>query len=178
MVKYEHHNLSKHLVYPCSVKCRTSIIWKILSCSNLSNLKNEHPNYYFQWIDDLIRTHRLKYKKKIWSSKSFQKVLLDSNVTISYYHCPLFIKGHYMKMHSIHIHWLWTMIGFLKLFYNSIMLWQFKNYLWNSCNVIISYNQLYCWVLCHLNHFYLVIWIIGNPKILQKLWCHNILWTM
>jgi len=53
-----------------------------------------------------------------------------------------------------------------------------KKYPWNSYNVIILlYN------IVMLNHFsfywlYLITWLITNPKILQKLSCDNILWTV
>jgi hypothetical protein len=77
------------------------------------NLKYEFLNYNFHSIKDLIRkNHNSKYIKKFGHqnpSKFFfwyqcYYIILPLN--------PLLIKNHYMKVHGVHIHSLWIIIGF------------------------------------------------------------------
>jgi hypothetical protein len=55
---------------------------------------------------------------------------------------PLFSKNHCMKIHEVHIHWLWIIVGFWIFLKKSIMLWQFKNYSKNLYIVIVIYITL------------------------------------
>jgi hypothetical protein len=126
------------------------------------NLKYELPNYYFHKRKDLMgKNHNSKYIKKFDHrnppKNSSIISMLPQHIIIEYFN----YYKHYLKVHEVHIHWLWTITYFWVFFKKSIMLWQFKKYSKYSCNVLYYiYNYS---VECFIN---LITWPITNFKIL------------
>jgi hypothetical protein len=107
------------------------------------NLKNELLKYYFCEIKDfIIKNHIWRYIENFGHQNPSKKPsllsMLPHHITIDL----LFIKKHYVKVHGVHIHWLWIVTSFWVLLWKSIMLWLLRNYPWNSYNVIILYITL------------------------------------